>query len=317
MRINSPQKDSNAQSNKICLFDIAEFSPYDGPGLRTVVYFQGCNALCDWCHSPQSQKAIAPLMFNENRCTHCRRCIDVCNKYAHSFINKEHNIRREYCTHCGECIDFCPNSIAGVGGSALHLPTVTTTVECLFNQIYPYMSLVQKSGGITLSGGEALLQLDAAKELLKRCKASGIHTAVETSGLLSINDYLEVAPYVDIWLFGMRVITGKNHPRHDTHIRSTLKSLVESGAQILPRIPMIPGFYDRDDVLQSISEILSINNIDTVCLNPWNCNYDVNYIKSGLKLNMPKPSFTEIELCEMKITTFFSSLKLNAYENKF
>lgn len=317
MKINSPQKDSNTESNKVNIFDIAEFSPYDGPGLRTVVYFQGCNAHCDWCHSPQSQKAIASLMFNKNRCTHCRRCVDICNQYAHSFVDKEHKIKRENCTHCGECIDFCPNSIAGVGGSALHLPTVATTVDCLFNQIYPYISLVKKSGGITLSGGEALLQLDAAKELLQKCKASGIHTAVETSGLLPISNYLEVAPLVDIWLFGMRVITGKNHPRHDKHIHSTLKSLIESGAKVLPRIPMIPGFFDRDDVLQSIGKILSDNNIDSVCLNPWNGNYDVNYTKSGLDLNMPKPTLTEIELCETKIITFFSSLKLNAYENKF
>lgn len=317
MRINSPQKEIAADTNEVRLFDIAEFSPYDGPGLRTVVYFQGCNASCDWCHSPQSQKTVAPIMFNENRCTHCNRCVDECEQHTHLFIDNKHEIKRDYCIQCGKCIDICPSSIAGVGGSTLHLPTVTTTIDCLFKQIYPYTSLIQKNGGITLSGGEALLQLNAAKELLQRCKASGIHTAVETSGLLSINNYLEVAPWVDIWLFGMRIITGKNHSRHDKHIRVTLKSLVKSGAKVIPRIPMIPGFFDQDDVLQSIGEILSENKIESVCLNPWNWNYDVNYLRSGTQLTMPKPSPTEIELCETKITTFFSSLNLKTYENKF
>lgn len=315
MRINKEYKVSDKPL--IYIYDIAELSIHDGPGMRTVVYFQGCNAQCDWCHSPQSQPYSSPLLFNSILCTKCRLCSGICKNKVHTFTKGIHLIKRSNCNKCGYCVTTCPNSIDGVGGSALHFPTTKTSVSTLFEQIKPYLKLTKQGGGITLSGGEALLQTDAAKELLLLCKKAGFHTAVETSGLLPMKIYQSVAPIVDLWLFGMRVITGASHSRHDDSIRHTLKELVNSGAKILPRIPMVPSFFDRKDVLESIISILNENKIDIVCLSKWNINYNINYIKSGIDLKMQQPTHEDIIRCENIIIDSFNNAKFKMYENEF
>lgn len=316
MRIRVEEKQEiSDKSDRLHIFDVAEFSVHDGPGVRVVVYFQGCNARCDWCHSPHSQPYCAPLLFNQNLCVSCMRCVAVCPNQVHRFDQGKHTIDRNACTRCGLCIENCPNSVSGVKGSALHLPTVSLSVSALWEQIEPYIRLTGKNGGITLSGGEALLQPDAVEALLIKCKEKGFHTAVETSGLLPLETYRRVLPLVDLWLFGMRVVTGKDNARHDQHINNVLDLLAGSGAEILPRIPMIPGFFDREDVLNSISELLTSHSIRTVCLNPWNRDYGLYYRQSGFPLRMASPNSEEIEFCETKITSLFNQLNFTLYGN--
>ncbi len=315
MKINSVCLEESKSSPGIRVFDIAELSRYDGPGIRTVVYLQGCSAGCEWCHSPHSQSSVSPLMFLSSLCTACHRCVDACKQGVHKFINMKHCIDRSKCIQCGNCIKECPASVSGVSGSALSLPTAYATVDSLWEQIYPYLLLTKKSGGgITLSGGEALLQPQASIELLRRCREAGIHTSVETSGLLPVTIYRNVAPLVDTWMFGMRVITGKNHPRHDDHIRQVMTELAKHKCSILPRIPMVPGFYDCDDVLHSILSLLQQYHIDSIYLNPWNRNFDVNYYNSGIPLKMTVPSAREVATCESKIVSFFTHFKFDLYE---
>lgn len=315
MRIKTHKREITDTSCPIRLFDVAEFSVHDGPGVRVVVYFQGCNAKCDWCHSPQSQFAIAPLLFNPNVCSGCQRCSVACPRQVHRFLNGKHLIERSACTQCGACIVSCPCSIAGVKGSALHLPTVDLTVSSLLIQIESYIRLTGENGGITLSGGEALLQLEAALEILQYCKQQGYHTAVETSGLLSPAVYERVMPFVDLWLFGMRVVTGRNAASHESHIRQVLDVLVQNKAEILPRIPMVPSFFDEDDILQRIERLMNDYSLTTVCLNQWNKDYALYYAQSGIPLQMFPPSSSEIENCETKIIDFFTHSKFKQYEN--
>ncbi len=294
------------KSENVCLYDIAYFSRHDGPGIRTVVYFQGCNARCDWCHSPHSQAQYSPLIYTSNACTGCQRCT-VCAHGVHSF-HPEHRIDRTRCVRCGTCIEQCPQSMKEKKGSALHLPATTLPVASLFRQIETSIRLCGQGGGITLSGGEALLQPAAARELLLYCRQAGIHTAVETSGLLAAGVYMAFAPLVDLWLFGMRVITGKDAARHDAHIDHVLGRLRSVHADILPRIPMVPGFFDQADVLDRITGILRNHAIHTVCLNPWNTCYDVHYLRAGIPLRMPAPTTDEIARCAHTLTTTFIHL---------
>lgn len=315
MIIRKPLEGEADGSHPVRLFDIADFSGYDGPGIRTVVYFQGCGATCDWCHSPHSQPSAAPLMFNEILCKRCGRCISACKQQVHEIIDGKHLIHRDKCIRCGKCIGQCPVSIKGVTGSALHLPTVETTVEVLFEQILPYLELNKENGGITLSGGEALLQLEAAKTLLRFCKEKGIHTTVETSGLLPLQNYREVLPQVDLWLFGIRVITGSTG-EHLHKVDAALELLVNHKAKVLPRIPMIPGYFDREDVLCHVIHLLQKYSLQTIWLNPWNIDYDINYNHAGLPLLMKKPTLSEIETCREKMLLTFKNFKITMYENR-
>lgn len=314
MLIKSEKKNGD-NSHLLRIFDIAEFSIHDGPGIRTVIYFQGCNAQCDWCHSPHSQPRYAPLLLNSNICVQCKRCERACPQHAHSFQTGEHIINRRLCKQCGLCIKECPTSISGLKGSALHLPTVEVTVSSLMKQIEPYLKLNTNRYGITLSGGEALLQLEAVKELLHYCKVNGYNTAIETSGLLPLETYRQVVPLVDTWLFGARIITGKNDVRHDKHIDKVLDILTASGANIIPRIPMVPSFFDQEAVQQGIADLLINHSIMTVCFNQWNKDFNAYYIQSGIPLTMKAPSEIEIKECETKIKNYFFHLKFEEYEN--
>lgn len=314
MIIRIPSEKEADRSHRVRLFDIAEFSGYDGPGIRTVVYFQGCRAACDWCHSPHSQPTVAPLMFNEIICQRCGRCVSACKQKVHEIVNEKHLLHRDRCMRCGSCIGQCPASTRGVAGSALHLPTVETTVETLFEQILPYLELNKDNGGITLSGGEALLQLEAAKTLLRLCKEKGIHTTVETSGLLSLQSYYEVLPLVDLWLFGMRVITDSTK-EYLRKVDAALELLTHNKAKLLPRIPMVPGYFDREDVLCNVIYLLQKYSLRAVWLNPWNIDYDIHYYQAGLPLLMENPTSDEIEMCREKILLTFNNFNITMYEN--
>ncbi len=308
---------SDAATTKISLFDINELSRFDGPGLRCVLFFQGCSTNCEWCHSPHSQPKISPLLYNKNLCVGCGRCVEACSNQVHSFLEGEHIVDRKNCTHCAKCIEACPNSVDGVSGSALNLPTVEVSVDALYGQIEPYLKLCKaNNGGITLSGGEALLQLDGVAELLTKCKENGIHTAIETSGLLPLSVYRGVLDQVDLWLFGMRIITSKSGVKHKERIEASLKLLLESGAKVLPRIPMVPSYFDRSDVMSCITSLIERYSIEEVCLSEWNRDYDHYYSQSGQTATMKPPSDDEIAECKKIITNQIINLKCKLYENK-
>lgn len=316
MKIRRNKRDATCgHSPEVRIFDVAEFSRFDGPGIRVVVFFQGCPAHCVWCHSPHSQPHRSPLLYNANLCTGCRRCESVCPEHVHSFPQGEHTLDRSRCTQCGACIENCPSSTEGVKASALHLPTLTIPVDDLFGQIDPYLGFTREKGGITLSGGEALLQADAAAALLSLCKKKGYHTAVETSGLLPLKTYGKVLPLVDLWLFGMRVITGNDGKRHDDHILRVLDFLSSGPGDTLPRIPMIPGFFDREEIWSSIAEMMSRYGLKEVALNPWNGDYAHYYHQSGLPLRLPSPSSEAVRECQEKIHHFINHYKLQIHEN--
>lgn len=302
-------------SNRARIFDISEFSIDDGPGKRIVVYFQGCKIHCTWCHSPHSQLDKSPLLFNRNLCKKCKRCVTACPHNVHRFEGNKHIVDRTLCRQCGIYIAQCPCSIEGVNGSALHLPTITTSISNLYHQIEPYIHIVRKNGGITLSGGEALLQFEAAKELLIECIKHDYHTAVETSGLLPISLYSQIQPFVKLWLFGIRVTTG-NNVSHFAHIDKVLHYLIQEKATILPRIPMVPGVFDKDEILIQIKELLNKYSIDTVCLLPWNKDFNHYYEKADIPLEIDAPAQIEVEVCENKIITFFKNNNFRLYENR-
>lgn len=286
------------------IFGTADFSNADGPGLRSVVFFQGCPFGCPWCHSPHSRPDISPLLFRACDCTLCRRCAESCPNGAHKFADSTHEIDRALCRKCGRCIAACPRSSAGKDAGVLHLPTRTVSVEELYRQLP-----LSVADGITLSGGEALLQIDAAIALLRLCRNNGVHTAVETSGLLKESDYALAAPYVDTWLFGLRVLTDCNDAYKTDQLATALRAIYKhSNAAILPRVPVIPGVMDRPEVLQEISSVLALTGSDKVWLNPWNRFYAHYYDLAGLNPTFSIPTEEAAQLSEAEMTAFFTGM---------
>jgi pyruvate formate lyase activating enzyme len=285
--------------NYVSIFGASAMSVVDGPGVRTVVFFQGCPVNCIWCHSPHSRVLTSPLLFFEQNCRMCMRCQQICNYDVHIFQSDEHIIRRELCRQCGECINACPESSVENEGSVLLFPTKKVTPEFLLEQLLPYITLCD---GITLSGGEALLQ-ENATEFLRLCKEKNIHVCVETSGLLDKNCYMNALPYVDVWLFGIRVLTDRSANLHTKKLISNCKLIKSRTNVIIPAIPLIPGI--TENILQESLSVMEIINPTEIWLNPWNQSYDVYYKAMGIESAFPKPSKVLIKQCEEDVQAFF------------
>lgn len=275
-------------------------SSVDGPGIRVIVFFQGCFINCAWCHSPHSKPSCSPLLFYEQSCSICMRC-QTCKQNVHVFKDGKHILHREFCLQCGKCIDECPNSSVYKESGTLKLPTKKVTAQSLLLQLLPHISLCD---GITLSGGEALLQ-DDTTAFLRLCKDKGIHTCVETSGLLESDCYAKALPFVDVWLFGLRVLTNNNSDFHTKKLIPNAQLIKNASKTIIPVIPLIPGVMDRDEVLAEMLLVLNVIDSDEIQLNPWNIFYDVYYKALGIETTFLKPVDKAIKQCEAKVRKFF------------
>lgn len=172
--------------HELTYFNISWLSKTDGSGLRVVLFLQGCSLDCVWCHSPHSQPNKCPLLFFESLCTNCGRCAEVCSNGVHLFNDGKHILQRDACIQCGKCVESCPQSSFYNSANALSLPTKTDDVDTLFSKLKPQLDLFRDKGGITFSGGEPLLQVNALTVLAKKCKEAGINTVLETSGSVAL-----------------------------------------------------------------------------------------------------------------------------------
>lgn len=290
-------------------FHISWLSETDGPGKRMVLFLQGCPLDCAWCHSPHSQPAESPLLFFDSLCIRCRRCEDACINGVHSFAGQQHIINREKCVKCGSCIEACPQSSIYKQGNALTLPTRKSDVDSLFELIKPQLELLRHEGGITFSGGEPLLQAKPLTLLARKCKEAGFHTALETSGIVPLKSIEMIRPYIDTWLFGMRLVTGTKTIAPDyleEQIRKALL-LLSSGKKstVIVRIPAIDEYTNTTDFLKRVREIASDCSIKTIEILPHNRESSHYYHAIGISPSVQYKE-TEANAAFQVITNYFS-----------
>lgn len=215
------------------VFDIQRFSVYDGPGIRTNVFFKGCPLRCLWCHNPESQSLAPELMFYAYKCKGCGKCAEICG-----------NTHTPRCTACGKCVKVCENGAREIAGYDISAGDVLAKVL----RDRPFYST--SGGGVTLSGGEPFAQPEFALEILALCKENGIHTAVETCGFTPMEIIKKAAPLTDLFLFDIKGIDGELHIKNTgVSNRIILENARYIMAEKLPvrfRMPYIPGFNDGE-----------------------------------------------------------------------
>ncbi len=225
------------------IFNIQKFSVNDGPGIRTVVFFKGCPLHCLWCANPESQLLRPQLFYDRKKCAHCYHCQSVCQANAISIRNQDIHIDPSICTMCETCIQECPNRALKKEGNKM-------TVEEVMKVVRQDIDFYEESnGGITLSGGEFLMQPQFARELLKQAKEENIHTACETTAFSSDEAFLSVLPYLDFLFIDCKHWDEEKHKQatgvSNQLILKHMQQAIEAGKEVLVRIPVIPNFNDQ------------------------------------------------------------------------
>jgi pyruvate formate lyase activating enzyme len=235
------------------IFDIQKFALHDGPGIRTAVFIKGCPLRCAWCCNPESQKVQPQLSFEKDKCTFCKRCVEACPLASLRPGDDELSVDFAGCSACGECLEDCATHALRVYGYK------ATTDDILAEVLKDKDYYDNSGGGITLSGGEAMVQFEFALDLLKKAKENGLNTAIETSGYAATAKFEQIMPYVDLFLYDYKH-TGNDLHRQYTGvdqdlILENLDFLYANNANILIRCPVIPGINDTDEHFKGITEL--------------------------------------------------------------
>lgn len=248
------------------VFDIQRFSLHDGPGIRTIVFLKGCPLSCKWCSNPESQHTKPVIMYKQEDCLHCGRCITVCKRGAISPENKGF-INRDICSGCGECVNACPSGALVIKGRVM---TIQQVVKELKKDSTTYR---RSGGGITLSGGEPLVQHSFASELLKACKAQGWNTAMETTGIGTEEAIETVIPYVDTVLLDIKHMDGEQHRKFtgagNELVIKNAPRICQIASTVI-RVPVVPGFNFSPQAILAIAEFAkTLMGIRTIHLLPY------------------------------------------------
>jgi len=247
------------------VFDIKRFSVHDGPGIRTTVFVKGCNLNCWWCHNPESKRFKPELFLFTAKCRNCGKCVSVCPKHGHRIDDHGHTIDRSLCILCGKCVSNCVfDGLKIIGQSRTASDVLTEVLED--RDFY-----TKSNGGMTISGGEPMCQLDFTYALLKLAKVNHIHTAIETNGGSALSHYEKVFPEVDLFLFDLKQMDPEKHKKMTgaslEPVLSNLNWLAERGAKIILRCPVIPTANAEDDshwskVAQTAKKFSGIEGIE-------------------------------------------------------
>ncbi len=285
---------------KIRYLDIQRMSSEDGPGLRTTVFFKGCSLACAWCHNPESIQKKKQVHWLSARCIGCRTCETACPTGALSFADEGVRIDRLRCEGCYACVNACPTR--ALEGKGLDAEPATLCRELVRDSAY-----FGREGGVTLSGGEALLQ-DGAVELLRLLKDEGIQTAVDTCGMVFTEQLERALPLTDVLLYDLKIMDEAAHLRWTGQSnRMILRNFgvaalwAKGAGRLWVRTPLIPGATDSMENIRAIGErIRAVGGVERWELLAFNNLCVDKYRRLGIDWAFAKtPLITKTRMAEL------------------
>jgi len=278
------------------IFNIQRFSVHDGPGIRTTVFLKGCSLHCFWCQNPEGIRLKPEIMFFPDRCIGCGRCLIACPQRAHIIQEGAHVYLRQKCMVCGKCTETCYAGALMFAGKSITVDEVVK--EVLRDRIFYEIS----GGGVTLSGGDPVLQHDFSQAVLERCKAEQLHTAIETAANCRWINLVSLLPVTDLIMMDIKHLNFHKH-RKVTGVSSELilenaRRLAQINKPIIVRIPIVPTANDTAEEIEAIVQFVGVfQNLQYLELLPFHrlgeskyhslgLNYQASHLKTPTKKKM-------------------------------
>lgn len=263
------------------VFDIKRYAIHDGPGIRMVIFLKGCNLNCAWCHNPEGISVAQERMYAPGRCIGCGTCVEACPNHALTLTSEGIVTDSVLCWMCGKCAEVCPTKAIEMSGDPMTVEAIMTEIE------KERLFFEQSGGGVTFSGGEPMLHTDFLVRLLDECKERGIHTAVDTAGLVSREILLKVAQLTDLFLYDLKLMDSERHRKWtgvpNEKILENLWILAETGVQLIVRIPLVGGVNDDEENITATARFVASlpGQRPTVNLLPYHKIAMTKYAKLG------------------------------------
>jgi pyruvate formate lyase activating enzyme len=250
------------------IFNVQRFSMHDGPGLRTTVFMKGCPLACSWCHNPESQELPPAFVRLAHRCMKCSRCSE--DELASPTVFGK--------TECD--VDACPTGALQMIGERIDAPSLVQRV--LRDRVF----FDESHGGVTISGGEPLVQATFVIDVLKRLRASGVHTALDTCGFAPWENLRDAAAVSDLVLFDLKLMDNARHEAAtgvgNERILANLRALAEVHANIWARFPVVPAVNDDEANVEETARFLcSLHPAPVVSLLPYHPTGEAKFARLG------------------------------------
>jgi pyruvate formate lyase activating enzyme len=256
------------EANKGKIINIQRYSVHDGPGIRSTVFMKGCPLSCRWCSNPESQATQDEVIHRNSLCERCGRCKEACETDSIFLMDDGIHINRESCTNCDKCVEACCTGTLNMVGSMM---SVEEIVEVLKKDSLFYRN---SEGGITVGGGEPLMQAEFVSELLEACQRQGWHTVLDTCGYAGPDKLKMVLEYVDLVYYDLKHMDPEKHKEvtgvSNDLILKNVKLISDLEIPFVIRVPVIPGINDDEDNIRKTAEFVStLKGVQQVNLLPY------------------------------------------------
>ena len=288
------------------VFNIKRYAIHDGPGIRTTVFLKGCPLSCPWCQNPEGIGPRPELMWRAQRCLGCRDCEDTCLENAITFPDEGLHLDENRCDLCGQCAIACHSEALELIGRHMTVREVMAEIEkdSVFYE--------ESGGGVTLSGGEPLMQPDFLEGILTARKEQGVNTALDTSGYADRDSLIRVAGLVGLFLWDLKTLDDETHRKYtgvsNTGILDNLKTVSGMSKQAVIRFSLIPGVNDFDTNIQAMGAFAALlEGVSEIDILPYHRAW-VDKYKSLNRTREPVihrcPSAGMLKMAETKLAGF-------------